>query len=204
MEGGGGVNATFEKYLQLVARVETFGSAIRQRYPGHITCHAGCDGCCYQQFMVFAVEAHHLWQTVARLTPAARQRLQQHLDNLSEVGPILDQSQPCVLLEQGRCVLYEGRPLICRLHGYPLYSTLIERSDGRQRDCCPLNFSRMALDAIDTQAVFNLDLVNQTLAAINHVWMQERPCPEPRVTLKQAVREALHRAGDAGASAATS
>jgi Fe-S-cluster containining protein len=185
------VGEAYKKYLQLVARVEAFGEAIRQRYPGQVTCHAGCDGCCYQQFTVFPVEAYHLSQVVARLTPEARQRLQQHVSGTADAFRMLDQPSPCVLLEHGRCILYEARPLICRLHGYPLYSTMVERPAGMQRDCCPLNFSAMALDALDAQAVFNLDLVNQTLAAMNYVFVQEEEAPQQRVTIRQAVMAAL-------------
>jgi Fe-S-cluster containining protein len=194
-EGDELVSEAYKKYLQLVARVEAFGQAIRQRYPGQVTCHAGCDGCCYQQFTVFPVEAYHLYQAVVRLTPAVRQRLQQRVREAADAFRMLDQSSPCVLLEHGRCILYEGRPLICRLHGYPLYSAMIERPDGMQRDCCPLNFSAMALDTLDAQAVFNLDLVNQTLAAINYVFVQEEGPPRQRVTIRQAVMAALHPGG---------
>ena len=49
----------YEQYQHLKARVDAFGQTIGQRYPTQITCHAGCDGCCYQQFTVFPVEAHH-------------------------------------------------------------------------------------------------------------------------------------------------
>jgi hypothetical protein len=187
------VSQAYEKYLQLVTRVEAFGQAIRQRYPGQVTCHAGCDGCCYQQFTVFPVEAHHLRQTVTRLAPEVRQRLRQRVAEPPDPWQVVGQPQPCVLLEQGRCALYDGRPLICRVHGYPLYSAMIERPDGGHRDCCPLNFSDMALATLDAQAVFNLDLVNQTLAAINHVFVQEQGLPEPRVTIRQALLEALEQ-----------
>ena len=60
----------YEQYQCLKARVDVFGQAIGQRYPTQITCHAGCDGCCYQQFTVFPVEAHHLAQAVTALAPS--------------------------------------------------------------------------------------------------------------------------------------
>lgn len=181
----------YHTYKQLVARVEAFAQTIQQRYPGRITCHVGCDGCCYQQFTIFPIEAHHLAQTIAQLTPEARQQVRQRVEAGREVWYLADQPQPCVLLEHGRCCLYEGRPLICRIHGYPLSSAMIDRPDGRQRDCCPLNFADMALDDIDAQAVYNLDLVNQALAAINHLFVQEHGIAAPRVTIRQAVVQAL-------------
>ena len=182
--------AAYEQYRRLVARVDAFGQAARQRYPTQITCHAGCDGCCYQQFTVFPIEAHHLAQAVTALAPEARQhllaRLQQH-----DPWRVIDTPSPCVLLEHGRCSLYDHRPLICRIHGFPVASTMIERPDGGQRDCCPLNFADVPLPDIAPQAVYNLDLVNQTLAAINHLFVQESGVPQQRLTIRQAVLAAL-------------
>jgi Fe-S-cluster containining protein len=180
----------YEQYQRLKARVDAFGQAIRQRYPTQITCHAGCDGCCYQQFTVFPVEAHHLAQAVIALPPEAQQRL---LARLRQDDPwrIIDPSTPCVLLEHGCCSLYEHRPLICRIHGFPVASTMIERPDGGQRDCCPLNFTDLHLQDVVPQAIYNLDLVNQTLAAINHLFVQEQQLPDQRSTIHQAVLAAL-------------
>jgi uncharacterized protein len=180
----------YEQYQRLMARVDAFGQTIGQRYPTQITCHAGCDGCCYQQFTVFPVEAHHLAQAVTELAPEARQHL---LARLQQADPwrIIDTSSPCVLLEHGRCSLYTHRPLICRIHGFPIASTMIERPDGGQRDCCPLNFTDVPLPDIVPQAVYNLDLVNQTLAAINRLFIQEHYLPDQRSTIRQAVLAAL-------------
>ena len=115
----------YEQYQRLVARVDTFGQTIGQRYPTQITCQAGCDGCCYQQFTVFPIEAQHLAQAVTDLAPEMRQHL---LARLQPTDPwrIIDTAAPCVLLEHGRCSLYTHRPLICRMHGFPIASTMIE------------------------------------------------------------------------------
>jgi len=47
------------------------------------------------------------------------------------------------------------------------------------------------LQDIMPQAVYNLDLVNQTLAAINHLFVQESGLPDQRLTIRQAVLTAL-------------
>jgi uncharacterized protein len=199
------MTAPYETYRQLMARVEAFGQAIRERYAAQLTCHAGCDHCCYQDFTVFLVEAHHLAQAVAALPPDERQRLQQRLQQSDDPLRMADTPQPCILLHEGRCSVYEGRPLICRIQGFPLFSAMIEHSDGRQRDCCPLNFSTMALSNVESSAIYNLDLVNQTLAAINHLYIketgQDAEQPAVRVSLRQAVRDALDlRSDEADAS----
>ena len=181
----------YQQYQHLVARVEAFGEAVRQQYPGQVTCHAGCDGCCYQHFTVFPIEAYHLAQAVRTLEPGARQLLLERLQAAPNPWRQVDEPQPCVLLDRGRCMLYAGRPLICRLHGFPLYSTMIERSDGIQRDCCPLNFTQVPLAEIAPQAIVNLDLVNQTLVALNHLFVQARQQSDQRETLRHAVLAAL-------------
>ncbi len=181
----------YAQYQRLVAKVDALGQAICQRYPTQITCHAGCDGCCYQQFTVFPVEAHALAQAVAALPEEQRQRLRAHLQQEVDPWTVLDTPAPCVLLDQGRCRVYSGRPLLCRMHGFPLASAMIERPDGLQRDCCPLNFPDIPLEDIASQAMYNLDLVNETLVAIHHLFVQERGLPDQRVTIRQALLAAL-------------
>src|SRR4029450_12910976 len=99
----------YEQYQRLKERVDAFGQTIGQRYPTQITCHAGCDGCCYQQFTVFSVEARHLAQAVTALTPEARQGL---LARLQQDHPwrIIDTATPVVLLGPGWRGPYEHRP----------------------------------------------------------------------------------------------
>jgi Fe-S-cluster containining protein len=181
----------YAQYQQLVARVAAFGQSITQRYPTQLTCHAGCDGCCYQQLTVLPVEAHHLAQAIAALSLEVRTHLAARLQPQDDPWQVLDTPQPCVLLEQGHCRLYDHRPLMCRIHGFPISSAMIERPDGLQRDCCPLNFPDLPLHDIAAQAVYNLDLVNQTLVAINHLFVQEQGLPDTRVSIRQAVLEAL-------------
>jgi Fe-S-cluster containining protein len=187
----------YDTYRQFVARVEAFGEAIRERYAAQLMCRAGCDHCCYQEFTVFPVEAHHLAQAIAALSLDERQRLQERLQQAERTLPIAETLQPCVLLHEGRCSVYGGRPLICRLQGFPLFSDMIERPDGSQRDCCPLNFATMSLSDVESTAIFNLDLVNQTLAAIHHLYVQDAGRDsgqrQARVHLSEAVRDALKR-----------
>lgn len=186
----------YQTYRQLVQRVEAFAQEVRHRYPTQITCHAGCDGCCYQHFTIFPVESQHLASAVAALSLHERQRLRRDLIASETPLEVVGEPRPCVLLESGRCRLYAGRPLICRMHGYPLFSQMIEHAEGRKRDCCPLNFTDIPLEEIETQAVFNLDLINRTLASINHLFVQERGCSDARIPIRQAVLQALDAAAE--------
>ncbi|GIX46542.1 MAG: hypothetical protein KatS3mg131_0753 [Candidatus Tectimicrobiota bacterium] len=179
------MGTAYRQYLQLVARVEAFGEAIRARYPSQIVCQPGCDACCYQQLTVFPVEAYHLARAAAALPPAAKQQLRQHLQ--AAALPQWGEPQPCVLLRQGRCSLYAARPLLCRMHGFPLTSRLL----GGRRDCCPLNFRELPLATLEPQAVYNLDVVNCTLVAINALFVREHGVSPQRVPIGEAVWQGL-------------
>ena len=182
---------SYTTYRALVARIGAFAQRVRQRHAKHITCQAGCDSCCYQTFTIFPVEAEHMAQVVASLPQPQRQQLRAHLDAAPDTFNMVEDARPCVLLAQGRCLLYAGRPLICRMHGYPMYSTMVRRDDGSQRDCCPLNFSTLPLRLLEREAIFNLDLVNQTLAAINHQFVRQRQLIDERLSIRHAVMRAL-------------
>ena len=69
---------------------------------------------------------------------------------------------PCPLLENGRCLLYAARPLICRTHGLPI----LIREEGQNRvDFCPLNFT--GYDSLPGTALIDLERLNQVLVAVN-------------------------------------
>src|ERR671919_618578 len=88
------VTDAYHTYQRLVERVEALARDIRQRYLTQITCHAGCDACCYQQFTIFPVEAWHLAQAVTRLSPEARQRLRQRLEQPDNPLQMAASAQP--------------------------------------------------------------------------------------------------------------
>lgn len=182
----------YATYCTLVERVEAFAKAVQQRHADHIQCQASCDSCCYQTFTIFPVEAEHMARAVASLAPEDRHRLEAYLKAARDDLQPADTAQPCVLLAQGRCLLYAGRPLICRMHGYPMYSAMVQRVEGSKRDCCPLNFSTLSLDMLETESVFNLDLINQTLVAINHQFVKQRRLPDERLSIEHVVRRALN------------
>ena len=182
---------SYTTYQILIERVAAFARTVRQRYAEHINCKAGCDSCCYQTFTIFPVEAAHMALAIAGLSPAERCRLQAHLDDAPDAFKMAAAAQPCVLLVEGRCLLYEGRPLLCRMHGYPMYSAMLQHTDGSRRDCCPLNFSALPLPLLETESIFNLDLVNQTLAAINHRFVQEHELTDERLSIKHVVTRTL-------------
>jgi len=88
-----------------------------------LACHEGCSTCCTLRVDVFAHEvlliAHHIR---ARFSPEQlselQARLARHAERVLPLTPFQHATQNvvCPLLRDGRCSVYEVRPLSCRRH----------------------------------------------------------------------------------------
>ena len=97
----------------------------------------GCpDNCCVSYFQHHTyIEWAYLWQGLQRSEPSFRERvLAQAKEVLGHYDAALQRGQKpeimCPLNEDGRCVLYPYRLMICRFHGVPNQVTL---PDGSRR-----------------------------------------------------------------------
>ena len=90
---------------------------------GSVACQAGCDHCCYQVVGVTPTEAlaifEHLERTrsAAELAELARRVAELHEKGLGKTSAQrFSPEHPCAFLDpsQGRCTIYEARPLSCR------------------------------------------------------------------------------------------
>jgi hypothetical protein len=132
--------------VTLRRRVDDHFDAALSRAAGAMRCRIGCDQCCRVRLSVFAIEGDRIAHALAALDPALREHVRAQAGDASH----------CALLVDGRCVVYEQRPLICRSHGVPA------RADG-ETSCCPLNF----VDApADPASVLNLDAINLPLSVM--------------------------------------
>ena len=164
----------------LRARVDRhFGEAV-DRSPAQFACRAGCDRCCHQRFSVFEVEAAPIREALAALEladPDLRQRIREH----GQDGG----SARCALLVDGRCSVYDQRPLICRSHGLPIAVPDPDRPDGPLLvDHCPLNFAEASPPR---PSILVLDAVNRPLAVLAELHAPAAP----RVELAQLAAEQI-------------
>ena len=79
---------------------------------------------------------------------------------------MLQDSEACSLLLDGRCVVYDERPVICRSHGLPLVM------DG-QLDVCPLNFEGEDIAELPHTDLLSVDTVTAILITLNQLFCQE-------------------------------
>ncbi|MBJ6727830.1 YkgJ family cysteine cluster protein [Geomesophilobacter sediminis] len=163
-----------QNYLTLLERVDALCARTATQFADHITCRPGCDSCC-RHLSISAVEA-------AALVHALRELPEEQAALVREQAQAADASSPCPLLHDGLCLIYHARPIICRTHGLPL----LIRQDGAARvDFCPDNFQ--GIDRIPGSAVLDLERLNEMLAAINALYLQQCPGPE-RIHMAQCLR----------------
>ena len=145
----------------LVAKVDAFEAAVRTRRASSMACRAGCSACCHAELAVCDVEAALVREGLAALDAEARARLGARVER---------HDGRCVLLEaDGRCAIYEARPLVCRTQGLPLRypddvipeAAIMARGKGARGGAltwCPLNFrgddhAPRAEDVLDAERV---------------------------------------------------
>ena len=139
------MNEILGEYRELLADVDQWFSRCMARSGERIRCAAGCSECCRGLFDITLIDAALLRQGFNQLDDATREqvldRCRERLAGLQHLWPDFahpyllnyrpeeewellmpdDDETPCPLLgEDGRCLVYDFRPMTCRLHGLPL------------------------------------------------------------------------------------
>ncbi len=131
------------RYLELLRSVDAWFDGCMEKNGDRIACRSGCSGCCRGLFDITLLDAFLLKTGFDRLGSELREEAQAkaraRLTSLRREWPdfaapyILnafpdeewtdmpeDDETPCPLLSaEGRCLVYDFRPMTCRLHGLP-------------------------------------------------------------------------------------
>lgn len=140
-------------YRAILARADEHFDSVMRTQPQNLQCGRGCSLCCYGLFEIGSGDVPVIAEGLEQLHPMRRQKIiRRSLEivessahpNLRECSPeekeaFFDRTQatPCPNLDdEGACMMYEHRPLVCRTFGLPL-------RDGRKfiGDICELNFT---------------------------------------------------------------
>lgn len=167
-----------QNYFDLVTRVDDLCRRIETDYGAHLVCRKGCDACC-RHISLFPVEA-------AALARALSRRCSGETGQVRRRARLALSEGACPLLQDGACLLYEARPIICRTHGLPL---LAGSDRKRQLDWCPENFQK--IKSLPPAAIIDLDVLNTTLATINSLFLAEIPAETLPHKERLLVSEAL-------------
>jgi len=143
-----------DDYRSILERADQHFASVMRAQPQNLQCGAGCSLCCYGLFEIGSGDVPVIAEGLANLHPSRRRKvIRRALDivestahpNLRECTPeekeaFFDRTQatPCPNLDdQGLCMMYDHRPLVCRTFGLPL-------REGRKYvgDICELNFTQ--------------------------------------------------------------
>jgi Fe-S-cluster containining protein len=125
----------------------------RQIHGKKVSCRKGCDACCHTPFVITEIEAAAIGRAVRAFSAELQQRLREksrsyierrattfkssgYREGRGELAPS-EARLPCPALDEGRCSIYQDRPIVCRLYGV----ALIHPSYGDRVFACQLNFA---------------------------------------------------------------
>jgi Fe-S-cluster containining protein len=133
----------FAQYESLVKQVESLFDQVQQQYPQCVRCKPGCADCCHAIFDLTLIEALYIkshfdrrFEGEAReaiieranrsdrtLVRLKRQAFRDHQNGKAESAILEEmaaQRIACPLLDsEDRCLMYDVRPITCRLYGIP-------------------------------------------------------------------------------------
>lgn len=155
--------AIAEQYGRLLGRIDRWFARCIDRYGSSISCAGGCCECCRGLFDITLLDAWYLRLGFDRLPVDTREsvlaKVRERVAALAAIWPEYtapyalnhrpenewealmpdDDETPCVLLDDtGRCLVYDYRPMTCRLHGLPLVDLT---GEVLHDEWCTLNFT---------------------------------------------------------------
>ncbi|MDB4985567.1 MAG: hypothetical protein JWN04_745 [Myxococcaceae bacterium] len=160
------------EYEALVAKVAAFTDATSARRAADLTCSAGCSSCCHAWLSVSAVEADELRAGLAALSADERARVRTRGQGELAREAQGEAEPRCALLDgDGRCTVYEHRPLVCRTQGHALRypsgfvpaAAIARKTLNGDETWCPLNYHAAEPKPED---VLDAERVDQILAVV--------------------------------------
>jgi len=151
------------RYLRLMREMDGWFASVLMKHSDQMQCGKGCALCCHGLFDISLPDALRVAEGFSALGPAIRTQVALRATSVHErilaeapelespfflhvlgedrIDRVVDrvQSLPCPLLgSRNECLVYEYRPLACRIEGVPM----VDAHDGLFGDWCELNFVR--------------------------------------------------------------
>jgi Fe-S-cluster containining protein len=141
-----------QTYSGILDHADKFFRSVADAQPQNLQCGKGCSLCCYGLFEIGSGDVPLIAEGLDKLHPMRRKMIIRRAQEILATSdhPALRQcspakkkaffdrtaSTPCPNLdEDGACLMYEHRPLVCRTFGLPLRD-----ADNYIGDICELNF----------------------------------------------------------------
>lgn len=138
------LSPVFAKYERIQAEADALFARIASQFPQCVTCRKGCSDCCHAVFDISLVEAMYINQAFRKSFPhgplrseivertseidrkltRVKRELYQAEKNGEKTEEIMRKAaqmrMPCPLLNSSNeCLLYNVRPITCRIYGVP-------------------------------------------------------------------------------------
>lgn len=169
------LNEHFVKYEALVQMVDAVFDRVKNEYPKEVFCREKCSDCCYAIFDLTLIEALYLKdkflkkfsgkekndlieiadktdRVLTKMKRDAFKEVKGGADQLEIVGKMSQERVRCPLLGQDNlCVLYENRPITCRVYGIPTSTAGVSHICGRTNFNQGQPYPTLNMDKIYTQ-----------------------------------------------------
>jgi Fe-S-cluster containining protein len=172
-----------QAYRELLEQLDQWFQFARDRYPGVIPCRPGCAACCHGPFDISAADVLLVRAGVQALPDEQQRAVRQRADALvtrmreeepgwdggaiGDIGEdrfdaladrLADVPCPC-LDEDGACLIYQYRPLVCRTMGLSMET----RGDRIIENACPIQdrfpaYATMAPQPFDLESLEAVEL----------------------------------------------
>ncbi len=165
----------FVKYEALVHMADAVFERVKKDFPKEVFCREKCSDCCYAIFDLTLIEALYLndkflkkftgkekndlieiaGKTDRALTKMKRdayKEVENGANELEIVGKMSQERVRCPLLgENDLCVMYEHRPITCRVYGIPTSTAGVSHICGRTNFIQGQPYPTLNMDKIYTQ-----------------------------------------------------
>jgi len=165
----------FVKYEALVQMVDAVFDRVKKEFPKEVFCREKCSDCCYAIFDLTLIEALYLNdkflkkftgkekndlieiagktdRVLTKMKRDAFRDVKNGSDELDIVGKMSQERVRCPLLgENNLCVMYENRPITCRVYGIPTSTAGVSHICGRTNFIQGQPYPTLNMDKIYTQ-----------------------------------------------------
>ena len=165
----------FVKYEALVQMADAVFERVKNDFPKEVFCREKCSDCCYAIFDLTLIEALYLKDTflkkftgkdkndiieiadktdrvLTKMKRDAYKKIKNGADELEIVGNMSQERVRCPLLgEDNLCVMYEHRPITCRVYGIPTSTFGVSHICGRTNFIQGQPYPTLNMDKIYTQ-----------------------------------------------------
>jgi len=159
----------YTAYERLLSKLDDTIARIEKLHSNYLVCRIGCADCCNHILTFYRVEIDAIIEYLGSLEESEREQIIKRLEEFRDSN----KQNPCPMLENGRCLIYTARPLLCRSHGLLFNMSEVPGSLDIEKSC-DLNYSGVKLCEIPSSEALNQKLLSMLLIQVNALYCAEK------------------------------